>query len=84
MGLAAATEKQALVWDPQGARRWRRWIGHTLRNGAAATEKQALVWDPQGGRRRGKQKQTWKGPFWRKQETAAKHGVRLKGWWIIE
>jgi len=32
----------------------------------------------------GRQKQTWKGPFWRKQENAAKRGMRLRGWRVID
>jgi hypothetical protein len=35
--------------------------------------------EPEGEEGRSK---TGKLPFWRKQEKAAKHGTRLRGWWV--
>ena len=63
-----------------GMRKWR-WIGHTVRKGDESIEKQALNCNSQGARRTGRPKQPGKGPFWRKQENAAKYGTRLRVWW---
>ena len=60
-------------------RKWR-WIGHTLRKGDESIEKQHWIVihrEPEDEEDRSKPR---KGPFWRKQENAAKYGARLRGW----
>jgi hypothetical protein len=57
-------------------RKWRL-ICHTSRKEDESIEKQALDWNSLGATRRGRPKQSGKGPFWRKQENEAKHAVML-------
>jgi hypothetical protein len=42
------------------------------------------TWNPRRARRTARPKQTWKKNVLDEQKTAAKHGVKLRGWWVIE
>jgi hypothetical protein len=60
-------------------RKWR-YIGHNVRKGKNPLKNKHWIEfcrEPEGEKDRSKPR---KGPFWRKQENAAKHGVRLRGW----
>lgn len=77
--LCEATAEKPIIL-PITMRKWW-WICHTLRNGDESIEKQAhrigIHREPEGVEEWSKLE---KGLFWRKQQNAAKHGLRLRVW----